>query len=237
MKLSIIIPLYNEKEFIQKLLLEIDKVTFPDFVEKKEVIIVDDASEDNSVKIVEEYISDKKNYILIKNKKNSGKGASVKKGIQKASGDVFMIQDADMELTPKDIPRMLSAMNDLNVEFINGSRYLHGIIRPLSSYKRYVINRLFTFTTSILLNVKLTDMACGHKLIHRNLYEKLNLNEKRFGFEAELIIKALRVKKNNIAEVPVQYFPRNLGEGKKFKNIDALKILWIIFIYGILKKA
>ena len=78
-------------------------------------------------------------------------------------------------------------------------------------------------------------MACGYKLIHRDLYDKIEINEDRFGFEAELIIKALRIKKNNIAEVPVKYFPRNAGEGKKLNNMDAIKILWTIFKYGVLR--
>jgi glycosyltransferase involved in cell wall biosynthesis len=231
--LSIIVPAYNEKDLILKLLEEFNSVSFPDFITQYEIIIVDDASTDNTYQLAESYIETHKHFKLIRNEQNMGKGASVKNGINHASGDVFMIQDADMELTPKDIPGMLKVMHDLNVEFVNGSRYLHGIIRPLSSYKRYMVNRLFTFMVSVLINVKLTDMACGHKLIRRNLYEKLNLKENRFGFEAEIIIKALRIKRNNVAEVPVQYFPRNQGEGKKFKNWDAVKILWIIIKYGV----
>jgi hypothetical protein len=126
-------------------------------------------------------------------------------------------------------------MHELNVEFINGSRYLAGVYRPLSSYKRYLGNRLFTSLTAIIINVKITDMACGYKLIHRNLYQRIQLAEDRFGFEAELIIKALRIKKNNIAEVPVRYFPRNEGEGKKLRNSDAFKILWTIIKFGLFK--
>jgi hypothetical protein len=96
-------------------------------------------------------------------------------------------------------------------------------------------NRLFTSLTAIIINVKITDMACGYKLIHRNLYQRIQLAEDRFGFEAELIIKALRIKKNNIAEVPVRYFPRNEGEGKKLRNSDAFKILWTIIKFGLFK--
>jgi len=130
---------------------------------------------------------------------------------------------------------MLEAMQQLNVEFVNGSRYLPGKIRPLSSFKRYWGNRIFTNLTSVLINVKLTDMACGYKLIKKSLYDKINLKENRFGFEAELIIKAIRLKKNNVAEVPVSYFPRNKGEGKKLNNLDGLKILKTLFIYGLLR--
>ena len=103
----------------------------------------------------------------------------------------------------------------------------------MASYRRYLANRFFTFLTSALTNVKLTDMACGYKLIHRNLLSKITIKENRFGIEAELIIKALKIKKNNIIEVPVQYTPRFEQEGKKLKNIDAFKILWTIIKYSV----
>jgi glycosyltransferase involved in cell wall biosynthesis len=167
--------------------------------------------------------------------KNSGKGAAVKAGFEIASGNVLMVQDADSELLPADIPSLLQAMHQLNVQFVNGSRYLPGIVRPISSYKRYLANRLFTFFTSLLIDVKFTDMACGYKVIHRDLYQQLKIRENRFGFEAELIIKAMRVKRNNVAEVPVNYFPRNNGEGKKLKNSDGFKILWTVMKYGLFR--
>jgi len=234
MKLSIIIPLYNEGSNIITLLEQLINVQYPDSLIAVEYVIVDDCSTDNSFDVVSLFIKDKPEFVLLKHDFNKGKGAAVKAGISIAKGDVFLIQDSDLELSPSDIPSMVNAMNLLGVEFINGSRYLPGIPRPLASYKRYWGNKIFTNLTSVVINVKLTDMACGYKLIHRNLYQKINLMEDRFGFEAELIIKALRIKKNNIAEVPVKYFPRNYGEGKKLRNTDAFKILWTIFKYGVL---
>ncbi len=235
MKLSIVIPLFNEANDILTLLNQLLQVKFPSHLENVEFIVVDDFSSDNSVGIVQQFIADKSNFRLIRHEVNQGKGAAVKTGISHANGDVFLIQDADQELSPTDIPAMVEAMEQLRVEFINGSRYLPGVARPLASYKRYWGNKIFTNLTSILINVRLTDMACGYKLIHRNLYNKINLRENRFGFEAELIIKALRIKRNNVAEVPVKYFPRNAGEGKKLNNMDAFKILWTIFKYGVLR--
>lgn len=235
MKLSIIIPLYNEENNILTMLEELTNTDMEGLLESVEYVVVDDCSRDSSFEIVSKYIERKTNFKLIKHEVNQGKGAAVKTGISHASGDVFFIQDADLELSPSDIPAMVRAMKELNVEFINGSRYLPGIARPLASYKRYWGNKLFTNLTSILINVHLTDMACGYKLIHRKLYEKIELKENRFGFEAELIIKALRIKKNNVAEVPVKYFPRNAGEGKKLNNFDAFKILRTIFKYGVLR--
>lgn len=235
MNLSIIVPFYNEESTVLVTLDRLSKVEWPDFVTSLEIVCVNDASSDNSFEKVKEFTQPLDQFKLFSLERNKGKGAAVRKGIEEAKGDVFLIQDADLELLPSDIPSMLHAMIDLQIEFINGSRYLPGITRPISSYRRYLANKFFTYLTSVLINVRLTDMACGYKLITRNLYEQINLKENRFGFEAEIILKALRFKKNNVAEVPVNYFPRNSGEGKKIKNIDALRVFKTIFLYGVLR--
>jgi glycosyltransferase involved in cell wall biosynthesis len=235
MRLSIVVPFFNETKTVVKVLESLAEVNWPSFLEHVEIICVNDASTDDGASRVLTYLKDKENIRLINLDKNSGKGAAVRRGFAEATGDVFFIQDADLELSASDIPSMLIAMNTIGVEFVNGSRYMPGITRPLSSYRRYLINQWFTGITSILINVKLTDMACGYKLISRSLYEQISLKESRFGFEAELILKALRIKKNNVAEVPVHYFPRNAGEGKKIRNIDGLRILKTIFLYGALR--
>jgi glycosyltransferase involved in cell wall biosynthesis len=235
MNLSIVIPLYNEQDLVIDVLKRLLVVDYPDFVKNVEIVIVDDCSSDNSNRNVSEFIKDKPSIHLYKHPVNQGKGAAVRTGISKASGDVFLIQDADLELSPSDIPSMLNAMHELGVEFINGSRYMPGVHRPLAAYKRYLANKFFTFLTSLLVDVHLTDMACGYKLITRSLYEQIDLVENRFGFEAELILKALRIKRNNVAEVPVKYFPRNEGEGKKLRNIDGFRILKTIIKYSFFK--
>lgn len=213
---------------------QLQKISLPSFVESREIIVVDDCSTDDSFKNVQQYRSQHPDIMLLRHEKNMGKGRAVKTGIEKSTGDVFLTQDADLELSPSDIPAMLSAMHELNVEFVNGSRFLHGLVRPLASYRRYMMNKLFTLLTSVLINVRLTDMACGYKLFTRKLYDRIQLEENRFGFEAELIIKALEDRRNNVAEVPVKYFPRREGEGKKLKLSDGIKILWTIFKYGVL---
>jgi len=235
MRLSIIIPLYNEQDLICTTLQSLIDVTLPSCVDFFEIIILDDCSTDQSNAVVSAFIKDKSFIQLHKHTINKGKGAAVRTAIEFASGNAFLIQDADLELSPTDIPVMIQTMEELNIEFINGSRYMSGVIRPLYSYRRYLFNKLFTLITSIIIDVKLTDMACGYKLFTRNLYESIQLKENRFGFEAELIIKAIRIKKKNIAEVPVKYFPRNNEEGKKLNNMDGLRILKTIFKYGILK--
>lgn len=233
--LSIIVPLYNEAGLVTEVIKQLNHVQFPESVSQVEIVVVDDCSTDNSFESVNEMAKKQSNLVVFKHDKNQGKGAAVRTGIEHAKGNVFLVQDSDLELIPSDIPRMIDCMHELNIEFVNGSRYMAGVNRPLSSYKRYMANRLFTSLTAIIINVRITDMACGYKLIHRNLYDKIKLNENRFGFEAELIIKAMRIKKNNIAEVPVRYFPRNEGEGKKLRNSDAFKILWTIIKYGLFR--
>ncbi|MBN1184123.1 MAG: glycosyltransferase family 2 protein [Bacteroidales bacterium] len=234
MRLSIIIPMYNEEEHIQLLLEKLMNVTLPSFVESFEIVVIDDCSTDLSVDKVKEKVLHA-NIKITQQEKNMGKGAAVRRGFSEAEGDTILIQDADLELDPNDIPLLLMAMNDLDVKFVNGSRYLPGPVRPLSSYRRYLANRFFTFLTAILINVKLTDMACGYKLFKKELLDKIKLKENRFGFEAELILKVLRIRKNIVAEVPVRYFPRNAGEGKKLRIRDGFKILWTIFKYGVLR--
>lgn len=233
MHLSIIIPMYNEQETVGILLDELLKLEFPQFVEQYEIVVVDDCSSDRSFEIVQDYINKNKHITLYRHEINMGKGAAVRTGISKANGDTYLVRDADLELAVDDIPTLLNAMQELGVEFVNGSRYMAGVNRPLSSYRRYLANRFFTFLTSAIIDVKLTDMACGYKLFKKDLYKRIEMKENRFGFEAELLIKALRLKRNNIAEVPVRYFPRNEGEGKKLRNIDGLKILLTVFKYGI----
>ena len=164
-----------------------------------------------------------------------GKGAAVKTGVASSLGDYILIQDADLELSPDDIPSLLIAANNLQIPFVNGSRYLPGVIRTQAGFKRYFANKIFTLITSVLVDVHLTDVACGYKLIKRDFYNQLNLIENRFGFEAELIIKCARIRKNWIAEVPVNYSPRNLGGGKKLNNFDGLKILKTILKYGLFR--
>ncbi|MBK7849565.1 MAG: glycosyltransferase family 2 protein [Bacteroidetes bacterium] len=235
MKLSIIIPLYNEQDLISQVLNELLKVNYPAFLSDYEIIVVDDCSKDASYTRVEEFAKQQPRVHLFRHEQNQGKGAAVRTGASKASGDILLIQDADLELTPRDIPDMLETKNELKVPFINGSRYLPGVRRTQASYKRYFFNKLFTNIASVLIDVHLTDVACGYKLLDKSLFDRLNLKENRFGFEAELILKCARFQKNWIAEVPVHYYPRNKGEGKKLRNMDGFRILKTILKYGLFR--
>lgn len=236
MKLSIIIPLFNEATTILKVLDRLIKIRYPNEVESWEIVIVNDCSTDNSKHIVESYIEKYNNIYLINHTENMGKGKCIRTAAAKINGTVLLIQDADLELYPEDIPLMINAMTKMDLLFVNGSRYMPGVIRPLYAYNRYLGNKFFSLLTSLLINVRITDMACGYKLINKKLFDQINPQENRFAIEAELILKALKIQKNIITEVPVQYVPRNAGDGKKFKSSDAFKILWSIIKIGLFSK-
>jgi glycosyltransferase involved in cell wall biosynthesis len=235
MKLSIIIPVFNEEKYITKVIEELLKIEYPKCISSYEIFIVDDCSKDNTYNNVLDFIKDKSHIRIHKHELNMGKGAAVRTGISMTNGDIIIIQDADLELVPKDIPYLINLMDELKIEFINGSRYMPGIIRPLYSYRRYFFNKLFSKIASILINVRITDLACGYKLFSRKIYNQISLQENRFGFEAEILIKVALLKKTLIAEAPVHYFPRNIGEGKKIRNIDGLKIFITILKYGLFR--
>ena len=233
--LSIIIPIYNEENSIEEVIARLDDLSFPEGIASIEIVLVDDHSDDQTSSILKGY-EERSDVKLTQHEKNLGKGAAIRTGIQVAKGDLVLIQDADLELAPTDIPMMIRGMEETGVEFINGSRYLPGRVRPLQSFSRYLANYVFTLITSVLVNVRLTDMACGYKLMHRSFLKDLELKENGFAIEAELIIKALKRRRNNVAEVPVRYFPRNEGEGKKFRTLDGITILFKILRYGLLTR-
>ena len=236
MKLSIIIPVYNEEKSIGTLLSKIDYALPFKHIDEVECLIFNDASNDNSLSIIESYSPKHFKKTIISNPKNCGKGFNVINGLKKASGNLILIQDGDLELDPADINSLIEAQQKSNAQLVNGSRYLPGILRPLYSYRRYFFNKLFTNIASFLVDVRFTDLACGYKLITKDLANKLKLTENRFGIEAEIIIKTAILNKTQIVEVPVHYWPRNKGDGKKISNIDGLRILWVIIKYGLFRK-
>jgi glycosyltransferase involved in cell wall biosynthesis len=235
MFLSIIIPAYNEEKTLANIIDKLMSVKMPEFVQQIEYLIIDDCSSDSTSEIGKKLSESYKEVSYYRHEINQGKGGAVHSGYAAAKGDTLLIQDADLELSPNDIPFLLNAMHDLDIMLVNGSRYLPGPVRPAFAYSRYFFNQMFTVFTSVLLNVKLTDMACGYKLIKKELLNQITLKEKRFGFECELLIKALRLKKTGIAEVPVHYYPRNEGQGKKLKNTDGIRIFWCILKYGLFR--
>ncbi len=231
--LSLIIPVYNEAGRVQALLEALARVAWPSSLQHIEYLLVDDGSTDETPAILEGWCREHPEYRLLRQKGNRGKGAAIHLGLREAVGQAVGIQDADMELLPSDWPSMLQALALPGIGMVNGSRYLPGLYRPLHSYRRYIANKLFSWLTSLLIDIRITDMACGHKLLRRDLMLSLDLREERFGVESEILIKSARIRRNHIVEIPVHYFARHQGEGKKFRTVDGLGILWKIIRYSL----
>lgn len=232
MRLSIIIPSFNEKATLAKALERLLRLDLPDFVSEHEIIIVDDGSDDGSELIAEEFSRHNYKISFIRHEKNSGKGAAIKTGINIAGGDVYLICDADMELEISEIPALLNVMHTLKVELVNGTRFLHAANTRTGSLTVYYANRLLSMLTSLLVGVRISDVTCGYKLFTSNIYHSVQLTEKGFGFEAEFLIKALCRNKQSFEEVPVRYYPRNRRKGKKLGLSDGFRILWVILKFG-----
>ena len=233
LRLSIIIPLFNEAATIRSTLERLHEIRMPEFVEHTEVIIVDDNSTDNSASQAEMYIKDVPGARLIRRPGNRGKGAAVAAGAAAATGDTLLVQDADMELDPGDIPALLEKYNNDNLGLVSGTRF-----RSRQRYRCFALpaatlNRLLSYTASKLTGRKITDLTCGYKIISKSLYDRLRLKEKMFGFETELMLKAMHDNNVTFGEVDVKYFPRKKKEGKKIRLKDAIGITEKVIRYGI----
>ena len=205
----------------------------PDFVESMEIIIVDDCSTDGSAELTEGYQTADFKTKLIRLPVNSGKGAAVAAGVSVSTGDTLVIQDADLELDPADIPVLLEKMHADNLDIVSGTRFSSGQKYPGHALPATVANRTFSFIASLITGRKITDITCGYKAVRKSLYERLNLNEKQFGFETELVIRSLRDCSISYGECDVRYLPRRKTEGKKLRLSDGVGILGKTIRYGL----
>ncbi len=222
MKLSIIIPTYNEERTIEEIIKKV--INLPLNVEK-ELIVINDGSTDKTNQILEE-LKKEFNFILLFHEKNQGKGAAIKTGINASTGKVVIIQDADLEYHPDDWEEMLNKFNGKNVVY--GSRNINP---ERKGYSHYVFGVWFlTAINNLLFNSKLTDTYTCYKLIPVNLIKSIDLKSNGFEVEAEMTAKFLK-KGIEINEVPIKYSPRKFKEGKKIRFKDGLIGLWTIFKY------
>ena len=201
MKISIIIPCYNEKNYIIEILKKINSVKNLDF----EIIIIDDASTDGSQDLIK--LNSNLYTKLLINEKNYGKGYSVNKGIQQANNEIIIIQDADLEYDPNDYHNLLKPIINNNADVVYGTRFYGGSSRKIHFFWHTQANKLLTFFCNLRTNLNLSDMECGYKVLKKDVIKKIQLKEKRFGFEPELTIK-LAKKKFSFYEVGVNYYGR-----------------------------
>jgi glycosyltransferase involved in cell wall biosynthesis len=224
MKLSVVIPVFNEYDTIEILLDRVMSVGLAD-----EIIIVDDGSTDGTRKLLQELAPIHESIRLILHEKNQGKGASVQTGFQAATGDLILIQDADLEYDPKDYVTLLQPIRDGVADVVYGSRFL-GAPRRVTMFWHMVANKMLTFMTNLLFNSILSDMETGYKLFKSEIIKDIPLRSKRFNIEPEITAKLLK-RRVRIFEVPITFNPREYEDGKKIGLGDAFEAVWALIKY------
>ncbi len=228
-KISIIVPCFNEERTISQILEEISRYS----TYEKEVIIVNDCSTDDTLKILKNIKDD--NIKIFNHERNYGKGRAIRTGIKHVSGDIVIIQDADLEYSPKDYNLLIKPFEEADADVVYGSRFLggSGYVR-LHYYFHYLANKILTNICNLFTNLNMTDMETGYKVFRKDVIESISLNENSFGIEPEITLK-LAKKKFKFFEVGISYKGRSYSEGKKITAKDGLIALYCIFRYGFFK--
>ncbi len=228
MKLSIVIPVYNEAATISKI---VDLVRSVDVGMEKEILLVDDCSRDGTRDVLEKMAKENPDLQVRFHEVNQGKGAALRTGFGAATGDVVLIQDADLEYDPKEYPRLLQPILEGHADVVYGSRFLGGGAHRVVFYWHYLGNKLLTTLSNMTTNLNLTDMEVCYKVFKREVIQGIPLKENRFGFEVEITAKIAR-RKLKIYEVPISYYGRDYSEGKKIGWKDGFSALRCIVKYA-----
>ena len=233
-KLSIIIPAYNEGETMRNVLENVANLALANDIEK-EIIVINDCSTDNTLDEIEQFIQDNPSQPILAfyQNVNKGKGAAIHKGIQLATGDYIVIQDADLELDPTDINKLLDGLSSKNVDVIYGSRFLTKEHKNTSFVWHILGNGFLTKLSNVFTGFRLTDMMTCYKLVPAKILKSIQLKENRFGFEPEVTLKLSKIKGLSIAEVPISYIARSRVEGKKINSGDGMRVIYCILKYKI----
>ena len=223
MNLSVIIPVYNEAANIEEILKRVKATK-----KASEIVVVDDGSQDGTRDILKKLDGREKVRVIL-HEKNQGKGAAVRTGLDAATGDTLLVQDADLEYDPRDYPTLLQPLEEGIADVVYGSRFLGGP-RRVTMFWHMVANHLLTFMTNILYDTILSDMETGYKVFRRKVVDGMKLRSKRFDFEPEFTAKVLK-RHYRIYEVPISFNPRDYSQGKKIKLKDAFEAVWTLLKY------
>jgi glycosyltransferase involved in cell wall biosynthesis len=228
MKLSIVVPIYNEKKTLPQILERIEKVELPGL--ERELVLVDDFSTDGT----REYLKTQESkHRVVYQPFNRGKGAAVRSGIAASSGDIILIQDADLEYDPNEYPHLLEPILKGNADVVYGSRFMGDYPHRVLYFWHYAANRFITLLSDIFTNLNLTDIETCYKVFRKEVLNSITLKEERFGFEPEVTAKIAKNKKWRIYEVGISYAGRTYEEGKKIGWRDGAKAVWCIIRYNI----
>jgi glycosyltransferase involved in cell wall biosynthesis len=236
-KLSILIPAYNEEHTIVEVLNDLKNLKLNHSLEK-EIIIIDDLSTDNTAKLIDKYVIENPEMQIsfhVQNK-NQGKGAALHKAIGLATGDLIIIQDADLEYDPKEYNLLLDPVLLGKADVVYGSRFMGGNAHRVLFFWHSIGNKFLTTLSNAFTNLNLTDMETGYKLFNAEILKGLSLKEKRFGFEPEVTAKISRVPNIRIYEVGISYYGRTYEEGKKINWKDGAKAIWCVFKYNLISR-
>ena len=231
MKISVVIPCYNEKTTIRKIVDRVKKSP----VNLHEIIIVDDYSQDGSRELLKSWDEDEQIQVYYHDI-NKGKGAALRTGFKKVSGDVIIIQDADLEYDPKDYPLLMEPIESGDADVVFGSRFMGGRPHRVVYFWHMMGNRLLTLASNMMTNINLTDMETCFKVFKREILEQVEIEEDRFGFEPEVTAKVSRLN-CRVYEVGISYYGRTYAEGKKIGWRDGVRAIYAIIKYNIFKRS